>query len=107
MIGFTDKISQADHRLPAYVLEILSSIKKSLPFAQQTPIRQPLLSYFFLYCTMLNEVDEADLFEDDNCDFESLKSLQNLMDTAKTIDLTCLCIQINNTVFFPIIHTTR
>ena len=56
---------------------------------------------------MLNEVNEADLFEDDDCDFESLKSLQNLMDTAKTIDLTCLCIQINNTVFFPIIHTTR
>ena len=28
-----------------------------------------LVVIFFLYCTMLNEVDEADLFEDYDCDF--------------------------------------
>ena len=64
MVGFADKIRQEDHSLSAYVLEVLSSIENSLPFVQQTPIRQPLLPYFFLYCRMLNEVDE-DLFEDD------------------------------------------
>ena len=40
------------------------------------------------------------LFEGEIIDFKSLKSLQNVMDTAKTIDLICLCIQINNTVVF-------
>ena len=29
------------------------------------------------------------------------------MDTTKTIDLTRLCIQITNTVVFPIIHTSN
>ena len=31
----------------------------------------------------------------------------NLMDTGKTVDLTHLCIQINNTVVFPIIRTSN
>ena len=36
------------------------------------------------------------------------ESSQNFMDTAKTVDLTCLCMQINNTaVFFNHTHIKR
>ena len=34
-------------------------------------------------------------------------SSHNFMDTAKTIDLTRLCIKITNTIVFPIIHTSN
>ena len=34
-------------------------------------------------------------------------SAQNFMNTAKKMDLTRLCIEINNTVFFPILHTSN